>query len=225
MSEDESTEFQEKKARSNKRKGADHNDRKSPQKLKAAPEIFRHDSSDQLLAKREKPDDDDDDFFTSENLSKMSRSERKRHREKKRRSDVNKGFDDLMALLIDIDPGVRAEADERARRGQFKGSAGALEDNLLSRVDLISRTVEVLRRVHRENEENKLIIKHLTNTPSQAASMSDSIQNTLRGSLQHSLQGANILGSQLSDPVRVSFTTAVVIGIETHISNLIGLYS
>jgi hypothetical protein len=100
--------------------------------------------------------------LSAEEIAKMSRSERKRHREKKRRSDVNKGFDELMTLLLEIDPSVRAEAEERARRGQWKGQLGAHEDNLLSRVDLISRTVEVLRRIHRENEERKLMIASLT---------------------------------------------------------------
>jgi Helix-loop-helix DNA-binding domain len=91
----------------------------------------------------------------------MSRSERKRHREKKRRSDVNRGFDDLMNLLVELDPEVRAEADERSRRGLWKGSLGAQDDNLLSRVDLISRTVSVLRRIHNENEERKAFINQL----------------------------------------------------------------
>ena len=100
--------------------------------------------------------------LSAEEIAKMSRSERKRHREKKRRSDVNKGFDELMTLLLEIDPSVRAEAEERARRGQWKGQLGAHEDNLLSRVDLISRAVEVLRRIHRENEERKLLIASLT---------------------------------------------------------------
>ena len=65
--------------------------------------------------------DDDSNNFTPEELAKMTRSERKRHREKKRRSDVNKGFDELMTLLLEIDPVVRAEAEDRARRGQWKG--------------------------------------------------------------------------------------------------------
>ena len=89
----------------------------------------------------------------------MSRSERKRHREKRRRNDVNKGFDDLMSLLLEIDPGVQAEAEERARRGQLK--SGHDDNPLLSRVDLISKTVEVLRRVNTENEERKVIIDEL----------------------------------------------------------------
>jgi len=100
--------------------------------------------------------------ISPEEMARMTRSERKRHREKKRRSDVNKGFDELMTLLLEIDPRVRAEAEERARRGQWKGQLGAHEDNLLSRVDLIGRTVEVLRRIHRENEERKLIIASFT---------------------------------------------------------------
>ena len=110
--------------------------------------------------------------FTAEELSKMSRSERKRHREKKRRNDVNKGFEDLMNLLLEIDPSVRSEAEERSKRGQFKSgtpnaaAAGSsapaqAEENLLSRVDLITKTTEVLRRVHRENEDRKSIIEQL----------------------------------------------------------------
>mmetsp|Transcript_32451 Transcript_32451/g.67673 ORF Transcript_32451/g.67673 Transcript_32451/m.67673 type:complete len:312 (-) Transcript_32451:231-1166(-) len=104
---------------------------------------------------------DGEEFFTNEELAKMSRSERKRHREKKRRNDVNKGFDDLMNLLLEIDPVVRAEAEDRAKRGQWKGNIGAQEENLLSRVDLITRAIEVLRRVHKENEDRKLIIEQL----------------------------------------------------------------
>jgi hypothetical protein len=116
-----------------------------------------------LLGKRSREDDDyGDELPSPEELSRMSRSERKRHREKKRRNDVNKGFDELMSLLLEIDPDVRAEAEERARRGQWKGGFGAQEENLLSRVDLIARAVQVLRRVHRENEERKQIIAKLS---------------------------------------------------------------
>lgn len=50
----------------------------------------------------------------------LSRSERKREREKKRRSDVNKGFDNLMRLLLEIDPEVRRDAEDRARKGHCK---------------------------------------------------------------------------------------------------------
>lgn len=95
---------------------------------------------------------------TEQEVAAMSRSERKRHREKKRRSDVNKGFDELMALLLEIDPEVRADAEERASKGQCKRSLGAHEDNVLSRVDLIATAVRVLRRVHTENSKHKKMI-------------------------------------------------------------------
>jgi Helix-loop-helix DNA-binding domain len=96
---------------------------------------------------------------TEQEVAAMSRSERKRHREKKRRSDVNKGFDELMSLLLEIDPEVRADAEERASKGQCKRSLGAHEDNVLSRVDLIGTAVRVLRRVHTENEKHKKMIE------------------------------------------------------------------
>lgn len=67
---------------------------------------------------------------------------------------MNKGFDDLVDLLVTIDPVVKAEHEDRVRRG-------ATEEHLLSRVELIGRTVDVLRRVHKENEERKLIIQQL----------------------------------------------------------------
>ena len=111
--------------------------------------------------KRAREKDDSAEVLSPESLARMSRSERKRHREKKRRSDVNKGFDDLMNLLLEIDPVVKAEAEERARRGHWKGSTSTQEENILSRVELIGRTVEVLRRVHTENEQRKLIIEQL----------------------------------------------------------------
>jgi hypothetical protein len=102
------------------------------------------------------------DAVTNEvEVAAMSRSERKRHREKKRRSDVNKGFDELTALLLEIDPEVRAEAEEKASKGQCKRSLGAHEDNVLSRVDLISTTIKVLRRIHQENEKHKRVIEDL----------------------------------------------------------------
>ena len=116
---------------------------------------------DQMQGNGKKRTSEEAGYVFPEDLAKMSRSERKRHREKKRRSDVNRGFDELMGLLIEIDPDVRAEAEEKARRGQWKGNLGAAEENLLSRVDLICRTVEVLRRVHLENEQRKLIIAQL----------------------------------------------------------------
>ena len=121
--------------------------------------------------KRSRDDCEDSNNLSPEALAKMSRSERKRHREKKRRNDVNKGFDELMELLIEIDPVVRAEHQDRARRG----IAGTADDHALSRVELINRTVEVLHRVHKENEERKLIIQQLLEKPASPPTMLDSL--------------------------------------------------
>ena len=126
--------------------------------------------------KRAREGEEDSTVLSPEALAKMSRSERKRHREKKRRSDVNKGFDDLTALLLEIDPVVRAEADDRARRGQWKGTLGGQEDNILSRVELIGRSVEILGRVHKENEQRKLIIEQLLQRPPSTSTTSSYLQ-------------------------------------------------
>lgn len=44
-----------------------------------------------------------DDEPSAAAFARMSRSERKRFREKKRRSEVNKGFDDLMTVLLKVE--------------------------------------------------------------------------------------------------------------------------
>lgn len=82
--------------------------------------------------KRSRDLGDDKAYLSPEVLSRLSRSERKRHRVEKRRREVNKGFEDMMNILVEIyiDPEVRIEAEERARRGQRKGSIGAEEGQL-----------------------------------------------------------------------------------------------
>lgn len=103
-----------------------------------------------------------DENPTATELAKMSRSERKRHREKKRRNDVNRGFDELQALLNEIDCELRgADADVRDTCRHDKYQVANSEESFLSRVELITRTTQVLRRIHRENEERKLIVDRL----------------------------------------------------------------
>lgn len=98
-------------------------------------------------------------------FARMSRSERKKFREKKRRSDVNKGFDELMSLLVRVDPAIRTEMEEqeRCKKNSNKASHSSEGDNLaLNRVDLISRTVAVIARMYRQNEDQKALIAELT---------------------------------------------------------------
>ena len=78
--------------------------------------------------------DFDDDYPSPCEFSQMSRSERKRHREKKRRNQVNAGFDDLKDLLLRIDPETSDRGDE------------------INRVDLIGRAVMVMRKLKNDNE-------------------------------------------------------------------------
>lgn len=116
---------------------------------------------EQSASKKRSRSEDGDVILSPEALAKMNRAERKRHRERKRRNDVNKGFDDLMELLLEIDPVVRAEAEERASHRGSGASSGNSEEAILSRVELIGRAVEVLRKTHLENEERKVMIRHL----------------------------------------------------------------
>jgi hypothetical protein len=103
-----------------------------------------------------------EDFNTS-NLLEMSRSERKREREKKRRGDVNQGLDQLTALVFTIDPELRAEAEERHRKSHGNRVASKAEpEAMLSRVELINAAVTTLHRIHQENEERKMIISQLS---------------------------------------------------------------
>jgi Helix-loop-helix DNA-binding domain len=136
------------------------------------PNTSKNDRPNKRERESEQESDGIDDL-PAEALAQMSRSERKRHREKKRRSDVNKGFDDLTSLLWEIDPTMRSEVEERAQRsGQSKGgnnSAIPEDSTLMSRVDLISRTVQVLRRIYNENEKNKSIIAALSQSRSMLA--------------------------------------------------------
>jgi hypothetical protein len=102
---------------------------------------------------------------SADEFARMTRSERKKYREKKRRSDVNKGFDELMALLMRVDPGLKAEIEEqeKAKKYQSKVSQSTDGDNhVLNRVDLISRTTMALERMYRQNQEQKALIAELS---------------------------------------------------------------
>jgi hypothetical protein len=140
-------------------------------------------NSAKVLSRSERQDDDDllGAYMSPTKLASLSRPERKRYREKKRRSDVNKGFDELMNLLLEIDPEIRAEAEERARRGQWKG-VSSQEETILSRVDLISRTATVLRRLNGENEQCKAVISQLV----QDASRRNNVTHHLRDEVSRS---------------------------------------
>jgi len=75
---------------------------------------------------------------------RRARAERKRCREKERRSNVNKEYVELTALLMKIDSSGFSASDEMEETGLPS-----------SRLDLISRTVLVMERLHEENLQLK----------------------------------------------------------------------
>lgn len=79
---------------------------------------------------------DYDEAFPSENeLSLMSKPERKRFREKRRRDRVNASFDELRALLIRIDPQCSNRVD-------------------ISQLELIDRSIVVIKGLLEESGRN-----------------------------------------------------------------------
>merc|ERR1712228_340610 len=77
----------------------------------------------------------------------LARSERKRCREKQRRSDVNTQFSDLTTLLKRID--------------ETEGIPSITSP--MNRVDLISKTIVTLTRIHKENQKRKAKEEELEN--------------------------------------------------------------
>jgi len=86
------------------------------------------------------------------------RSERKRSREKQRRSDVNTQFTDLTALLKKIEA-EDVQSDET--RKAFTTELSTASSNNMNRVDLIGKTISVLDRIHSENSKRKRTIDEL----------------------------------------------------------------
>jgi hypothetical protein len=119
-----------------------------------------------------------EDDISEEVYARMSRSERKRYREKKRRSEVNKGFDDLTALLLKVDPQVSADsdADEKSSGGR-SASMKEGENPVLNRVDLITRTIKALDRMSRENDEFKALLAERSQDGSEIAAARQAIKD------------------------------------------------
>ena len=85
------------------------------------------------------------------------KSERKRQREKQRRSELTNAFDDLSALVLKMDTAADEEEPNKKNR---RLSAGRSEhDNEhsggMTRVDLINRALAIMNRMHKENSELK----------------------------------------------------------------------
>ena len=92
-----------------------------------------------------------------EDAKLQARSERKRSREKQRRSDVNKQFTDLTQLLQKIE--AEDASDEDKKNGS--SSSRGLTFNPSNRVDLIARTILLMERLHHSNKKRKKEISSL----------------------------------------------------------------
>ena len=130
-------------------------------------------------------DDDEDDSGKVQ-----ARSERKRSREKQRRSDVNKQFADLTQLLR------RIESEEEGRTVVPMSSASAT-----NRVDLIARTITTMQRTHELCKKRKTEIESLQKQLEESHKMTEDtaarlkeatlyqqpgLQKQVRGRLNHS---------------------------------------
>lgn len=96
--------------------------------------------------------------------SSSKRSERKRNRERQRRSELSGAFDDLAAVITQIDPERPAAADDKKKRRKSAngGRGGDGEDaSGITRLDLIARAVQVMKNLHHENEERKRVIEQM----------------------------------------------------------------
>lgn len=101
----------------------------------------------------ERPEDneEEDDNNIDDGAKAQARSERKRSREKQRRSDVNKQFSDLTEVLQRIET-EEAEEDHSVVRLAFSPT---------NRVDLIARTITHLERLNASNKRRKAEIESL----------------------------------------------------------------
>ena len=104
--------------------------------------------------------DPNDDLGEDNETSK--RSERKRQREKQRRSDLSHAFEELSAFIVQVEPnapdGDGNTNTNSGKKKRKKSGDGGEESSGITRLDLVSRALRVMKRLHRENEQNKRII-------------------------------------------------------------------
>ena len=100
-------------------------------------------------------DEDQPKDIGEEDRQTNKRSERKRQREKQRRSDLSNAFEELATMIVTIEPeSVDQESDNKKKRKKSEGD----DISGITRLDLIGRAVRIMRRLHAENEERKRII-------------------------------------------------------------------
>jgi len=96
-----------------------------------------------------------------EEAKAQARSERKRCREKQRRSDVNRQFNDLTQLLQKIDAEESNGEDGKSSSTVATSHHHRLTFNPANRVDLIARTIILLEKLHDASKKRKAEISSL----------------------------------------------------------------
>ena len=117
----------------------------------AVPQLFQSNYSGDMSLEA-----DDNEDITGDSSATNKRSERKRQREKQRRSDLSSAFDELAAFIAHVEPesGV-VDLDGKKKR---KKSSDVEDSSGVTRLELIGRALKVMKRLHRENGERKQII-------------------------------------------------------------------
>lgn len=112
---------------------------------------------------------------TSEDKKAQIRSERKRTREKQRRSDVNSQFALLTDILkrvedYDMDSDVSDDEEDGETKKRKVKSVGMVNVAPSNRVDLIARTVAIMERLHKVNRSLRQNVKSLRKTVKKCSS-------------------------------------------------------
>lgn len=112
--------------------------------------------------------EDEDALGSAFLVDDTKKSERKRKRERQRRSDLTNALDELASLVSQIDPdesmdgsSAAAAAVQKKRRRKSGEEEAAivqpppsdLDNTNMTRLDLIGRATSVLKRLHSENLE------------------------------------------------------------------------
>ncbi len=101
-----------------------------------------------------------------EDVKTQIRSERKRTREKQRRSDVNAQFSALTELLkrvegYDLDSDVSDDEEGNDSKKQKLSPVPVINATPSNRVDLIARTIAIMDRLHKVNRSLRQTVKGL----------------------------------------------------------------
>lgn len=149
--------------------------------MKGAPE---EDSKQEACAKSsDKIGGLDDEGSITDEQKKLLRSERKRHREKQRRNDVNSHFTRLSELLkrieedSNLDSDVSDDEDEtQVKKKKAGGFSAAAINTPANRAALIARSVEILDRLNQVNKSLRSCVKDTRRQMRKMQSLDDNRQ-------------------------------------------------